>query len=76
MACLKNNDGGHHGYGVIWIFSLETRQHGVGYYKFSKIEEERQEQQNALNKLRTQVHTQNEGRILAVFGLLSVTQTV
>ena len=39
---------------VICLF-LETRDHGVGYYKFSKVEEERQEQQSTLSKLRAQV---------------------
>jgi hypothetical protein len=34
---------------------LETRDHGVGYYQFSKVEKEREEQQSALNKIRTQV---------------------
>ncbi len=37
------------------FFLSETRDHGVGYYQFSKVEEERQEQQNALNKMRAQV---------------------
>ncbi|XP_028413136.1 coiled-coil domain-containing protein 174-like [Dendronephthya gigantea] len=40
----------------------ETRQHGVGYYKFSKVEEERQEQQTALNKLRAQTEQQRNKR--------------
>ena len=44
------------------IFASETRDHGVGYYKFSKDEEERQEQQSALNKLRAQTEQQRNKR--------------
>jgi hypothetical protein len=35
--------------------SSEARSHGVGYFKFSKDEEQRQEQLSVLNKLRQQV---------------------
>ncbi|XP_046847782.1 coiled-coil domain-containing protein 174-like [Xenia sp. Carnegie-2017] len=40
----------------------EPRDHGVGYYQFSKVEEERQQQQAALNKLRTQTEEQRSKR--------------
>lgn len=40
------------------LFCSEARQHGVGYYAFSKDEEERAQQQAALNKLR--VETEKE----------------
>lgn len=36
----------------IIYFILEARSHGVGYYGFSKDEEERSKQQGALRKLR------------------------
>jgi hypothetical protein len=37
------------------VQNREARSHGVGYFKFSKDEEQRQEQLSVLNKLRQQV---------------------
>lgn len=38
-----------------FLFLLEIRNLGVGYYQFSTSEEERQEQMKTLDKLREQV---------------------
>ncbi|KAK3754867.1 hypothetical protein QZH41_011341 [Actinostola sp. cb2023] len=40
----------------------EVRHHGVGYYQFSKVEEERQKQMETLNKLREET-TEQRSRI-------------
>lgn len=42
------------------MFSSEARTHGVGYYGFSKDEEERAAQQEALNKLRQETEAQQK----------------
>lgn len=42
-------------YSFVQFFSTEVRHHGVGYYQFSKVEEERHKQMETLNKLREEV---------------------
>ena len=48
MACVKL---------LMWLINFsEIRSHGVGYYQFSKDQEERKEQMERLQELRQQVH--------------------
>lgn len=42
------------------IILLEARTHGVGYYSFSKDEEERAKQQEALKKLRDETEAKQK----------------
>lgn len=42
------------------MFFAEARTHGVGYYGFSKDEEERAQQQEALRKLREETHAEQK----------------
>lgn len=44
------------------VQNREARSHGVGYFKFSKDEEQRQEQLSVLNKLRQQTGSQRKRR--------------
>jgi hypothetical protein len=42
-------------YILISLYLIEIRTKGVGFYRFSKVEEERQEQMRALKQLRLEV---------------------
>lgn len=44
---------------ILYVFT-EARQHGVGYYGFSKDDDERAKQQEALRKLRLETEQQQK----------------
>lgn len=45
---------------IMLLIFLEARSHGVGYYGFSKNEEQRLQQQESLRKLREETQTQQK----------------